>query len=292
MQGKKIYQEKLFNNFQLSDRIPKENFYRRLSLVLDLDYLYTLTKEYYGSSGQKSIDPIVFFKLCLVGYLENIISDRKLIQHCSLRLDILYFLGYDIDEELPWHSTISRTRQLFPECVFEEVFTRVFMLCVDKGMVSGHTQAIDSAPVKANASMDSLELKVPEEDLETHLSKVRVQSYRDRQVQNKAPKKQQVITANDQELKAIQSRNKKWAKDQDQRPGAGNKGSRYTSNKTHYSPTDPDARISVKPGKARKLNHMSQLSVDTAHHVISDIKAYHADKKDNQYLQEITKRLQ
>lgn len=83
----------------------------------------------------------------------------------------------------------------------------------------------------------------------------------------------------------------KWQIDQDQRPGAGNKGSKYTSNKTHYSPTDPDARISVKPGKARKLNYMSQLSVDTAHHVITDIRAYHADKKDSQYLEDITTRL-
>ena len=291
MQGKKIYQEKLFNHFQLSNRVPKENFYRRLLEVLDLTFLYEFTRRYYGSSGQKSIDSVVFFKLCLVGYLENIISDRKLIQHCSMRLDILYFLGYDIDEELPWHSTISRTRQLFPEVIFEQVFTKVLSMCIEKGMVIGHTQAIDSAPIKANASMDSLELKVPEEDLETHLSKVRVQSYRDRQVQNKATKKQRIITANDQELKSIQSRNKKWAKEQDQRPGAGNKGSRYTSNKTHYSPTDPDARISVKPGKARKLNYMSQLSVDTGHHVITDIAAYHADKKDNQYLQDISIRL-
>src|SRR5690606_23411230 len=70
MQGKKQYQEKLFNQFQLSERIPKDNFYRRLKDVLDLDYLYSLTKRYYGSSGQKSIDPVVFFKLCLVGYLE------------------------------------------------------------------------------------------------------------------------------------------------------------------------------------------------------------------------------
>ena len=75
---------------------------------------------------------------------------------------------------MPWHSTLSRTRQLFPEEVFELVFTNIFKLCVDKGMVSGHTQAIDSAPVKANASMDSLELKVPEEELEDHLSKFRV----------------------------------------------------------------------------------------------------------------------
>ena len=173
MQGKKDYQEKLFAQFQLSDRIPRANFYRRLKEVLDLDFLYVLTKDYYGSSGQKSIDPVVFFKLCLVGYLENIISDRQLIQHSSMRLDILYFLGYDIDEELPWHSTISRTRQLYPASVFEQVFTKILSMCVDKGMVSGHTQAIDSAPVKANASMDSLELKVPKEDLDAHLEKIR-----------------------------------------------------------------------------------------------------------------------
>ncbi|NMH89999.1 transposase, partial [Flavivirga algicola] len=224
-------------------------------------------------SGQKSIDPVVFFKLCLVGYLENIISDRQLIQHSSMRLDILYFLGYDIDEELPWHSTISRTRQLYPESVFEQVFTKVLGMCVEKGMVSGHTRAMDSAPVKANASTDSLELKVPKADLGAHLEKIRHISSMDKKSPirkskvNKAPRSQQEIAASSKELQEISSRNRRWQLDQDQRPGAGNKGSKYTSNKTHYSPTDPDARISVKPGKARKLNYLSQLSVDTAHHV-------------------------
>ncbi len=71
MQGKKEYQEKLFANFQLSEPIPKGNFYRRLKGVLDLEFLYSITKQYYGSSGQKSIDPVVFFKLCLVGCLER-----------------------------------------------------------------------------------------------------------------------------------------------------------------------------------------------------------------------------
>ena len=176
MQGKKNYQEKLFTTFKLSDRVSKENFYRWLKEALNLDFLYSLTNTFYGQSGQKSIDPVVFFKICLVGYLENITTDRGLMDHCSMRMDILYFLDYDIDEPLPWHSTISRTRQLFPEGVFEEVFTQVLKLCVEAGLVSGHTQAIDSAPVKANASMDSLEIKVPAEDLEEHLSKVRVQS--------------------------------------------------------------------------------------------------------------------
>jgi len=102
-----------------------------------------------------------------------------------MRLDILYFLGYDIDEELPWHSTISRTRELYPESVFEAVFTKILGMCVEKGMVSGHTQAIDSAPVKANASIDSLELKVAKEDLDSHLRRVRHISAMDKKNSNK-----------------------------------------------------------------------------------------------------------
>lgn len=294
MQGKKYYHPKLFKQLELSSRVPTTNFYRRLKNQLDLRFLYKVTEQYYGSCGQKSVDPVVFFKLCLIGYLENTISDRKLIEHCSMRLDMLYFLDYDIDEELPWHSTISRTRQLFPEQVFEELFNKIFSMCVAKGMVSGHTQAIDSAPVKANASMDSLELKVPEEELEEHLRKVRYMSTPDRTrkaKQNKANPSQKMITASDQELKELKSRNKKWSEDQDERPGSKNPSAKYTSNKTHYSPTDPDARISVKPGKARKLNYQSQLAVDTAHHVISHIGAEFADLKDNQCLSSVVKKL-
>lgn len=295
MQGKKQYQEKLFANFQLSDRVPKENFYRRLTEVLDLKFLYKLTERYYGCCGQKSIDPVVFYKLCLVGYLENIISDRQLIDHCSMRMDILYFLGYDIDEALPWHSTISRTRQLYEEDVFDQVFTKVLTLCVEKGMVSGHTQVIDSAPVKANASMDSLELKVPKEELGDHLRKIRHANPEDlprrKSTQDKSNKDQRTLKASDSELKAIKNRNKNWRDKSGDRPGHNLKESKYTSNKTHYSPTDPDARISVKPGKARKLNYLSQMSVDSSKHVITDIGAELADQKDSQHLQKITLRL-
>ena len=81
-----------------------------------------------------------------------------------MRLDILYFIGYDIDEELPWHSTISRTRHLFPEEVFESVFTKVFTLCVEAGMVSGHTQAIDSAPENALRKRSSV-LRITEQNI-------------------------------------------------------------------------------------------------------------------------------
>ena len=74
---------------QLSEYIPKENFYRRLKETLDLSYLRQLTKKYYGSEGQKSIDTEVFFKLMLIGYLENINSDRQIVESGKLRLNML-----------------------------------------------------------------------------------------------------------------------------------------------------------------------------------------------------------
>ena len=112
MQGKKEYSEKLFLNFQLSDKVPEDNLYRKLKSILDLNWLYKATLKYYGTEGQESIDPVVFFRLILIGYLENLCSDRRIINTAAMRLDLLFFIGCDIVEPLPWHSTLSRTRQL------------------------------------------------------------------------------------------------------------------------------------------------------------------------------------
>ena len=112
----------------MEDLVPEDNFYRKLQTVLDLQFLYKKTEKYYGSEGQESIDPVVFLKFCLVGYLNNIISDRKLVNYCSDSLAIRLFLGYDLDEKLPSHSTISRTRKLYEETIFEQVFQTVLRL--------------------------------------------------------------------------------------------------------------------------------------------------------------------
>ncbi|MCJ8167610.1 transposase [Pontibacter sp. E15-1] len=86
MKDRKLFDEKELH-FSLSAHVPENNCYRQLKQCFNLDLLYELTREHYGRCGQHSIGPVVFFKLCLVGHLENIASDRKLIEHCSLRLD-------------------------------------------------------------------------------------------------------------------------------------------------------------------------------------------------------------
>ena len=168
MQGKKDFSPKLFYSLSLDRLVPPDDFYRQLKRSIDLRFLYKQTQCYYGNEGQSSIDPVVFFKICIVGYLNNIVSDRTLIRYCSDSLSVRLYLGYDLDEELPWHSTISRTRKLFGEEVFLSLFQEVLRLCCDKGMVSGKRQAVDSAFVKANASLDSLLEKEVLNDVEQY----------------------------------------------------------------------------------------------------------------------------
>ena len=246
MQGKKIYQETMFTSFQLSEHVPKDNFYRRLKDLLEMQWLYKVTKKYYGTEGQESIDPVVFFKLILIGYLENQPSDRKIISMASMRLDMLYFIGYNIDEPLPWHSTLSRTRQLYGEQVFRQLFRQVLKQCIEKGMVAGRRQAVDSVFVKANASMDSLVEK-------------------------------QILEDGDVYTQSLKEDDEQQESSRNQHPG----------NKTHYSPTDPDAKMATKPGKPTQLVYLAQVSVDTGYHVITNIEAHHADNRDSECLTEV-----
>ena len=261
MQGKKKYQEKLFLNFQLSSAVPEDNFYRRLNQIIDFTFLYKATAKYYGSEGQRSIDPIVFMKLMLVGYLENCNSDRRIITISKMRLDILYFIGYDIDEELPWHSTLSRTRQLYGEEVFMELFKNVLKQCVDKGMVSGKRQAIDGVYVKANASFDSMV---------------------SREIMNDAEVFGKELAENEQDESASIV---KFA------PAKEPKQKQNPANETHYNLNDPEDKISVKPGKAVALNYLGQVSVDTSSHTITHIQAFPADLRDSDCLPEVVMQL-
>jgi len=289
MQGKKHYSEKLFKQFQLSDRVPADNFYRRLKEMLELRWLYKATKNYYGTEGQQSIDPVVFFKLMLIGYLENLGSDRRIINTVSLRLDMLFFIGYDIDESLPWHSTLSRTRQLYGEEVFKQLFKDVLKQCIDKGMVAGRRQVMDSVPVKANASMDSLIEKEILDDASTYADELKIEEETDKDDNGDDADDNKTVTA--ARNKAVQLHHQWKAKAYKDMPrgksltkGDENSRPKFVSNHTHYSTTDPDARVSVKPGKPRQLNYAAQVSVDTAHHVITQIQTDYADKRDSQCL--------
>lgn len=301
MQGKKQHSEKLFLSFQLSERVPEDNFYRRLKGFLDLSWLYKATKKYYGTEGHQSIDPVVFFKFMLIGYLENLGSDRRIVNTAAMRMDMLFFIGYDIDETLPWHSTLSRTRQLYGEDVFKQLFKEVLKQCINKGMVAGRRQAVDSVFVKANASMGSLVEKDILDDGDDYASSltedeaVPVKSIDANNEHDTITQQANNRTVSAERNKRVQQHHRWKARAyKHQTPGrsitkAIAQGDtetlpKFVSNHTHYSTTDEDARVSTKPGKPRQLNYLGQVSVDTSSHIITNIEAHLADKKDSQCL--------
>ena len=172
MLGQKKFDEKIFYNLSLDRLVPADDFYRRLDHVLDLSFVRKECEPYYGSTGNPSIDPVVFFKILLVGYLENIVYDRQLSRRIRDSLSIRLFLRYDIDEELPWHSTISRTRQRLPISLYERVFDHMLNVCIQHNLVEGEHVAIDTTLLKANASLDDLERKQPEQSVTEYLESV------------------------------------------------------------------------------------------------------------------------
>lgn len=283
MQGRKEFTPKMLYQVHLTDLIPAHNFYRLLDRSIDFRFLYKATAKYYGDQGQESIDPVVFFKICLVGYLNNINSDRKLIEYCSNCLDVRLFIRYDIDEILPWHSTISRTRQLYGEEVFLSLFKEVLKLCVSKGMIRGKRQAVDSVFIKANASIDSLVEKEVLEDASAFVDELEENS----EFKTTSTRKKLVEQHHQWKKEAYKSQpNPSFKIDKVDEHGNLIRP-RFVSNHTHYSPTDSDARVSVKPGKARQLNYFGQIAVDDAHHVITGACSDFADKRDSQCLEKI-----
>lgn len=163
-------------------------------------------------------------------------------------------------------------------------------------MVAGKRQVMDSAPVKANASMDSLKEKEILDDASVYIGELKDEEDKgDKEEENNDDnnntpgKADDYKTVSAQRNKAVQLHHKWKEKAYSKMPKGGKGRAKFVSNHTHYSTTDPDARVSVKPGKPRQLNYLLQISVDAAHHVITCIQTDHADRKDSQCLPSLLK---
>jgi transposase len=94
-------------NVSLEELVPSDHFYRHLEKSLDLSFVREFVHETYACKWRPSIDPIMFFKLQLVMFFERIRSERQLIRHAADRLSIRWFIGYDLGEPLPNHSSLT-----------------------------------------------------------------------------------------------------------------------------------------------------------------------------------------
>ena len=190
--------------------------------------------------GQPSLPPGVYFRMLLVGYFENLDSQRGIAWRCSDSLSLRAFLGIPLGEGTPDHSTLTLTRQRLPAAVFEEVFQFVLGIAEAKKLIDGKTVGVDSTTLEANAAMKSIVRKDTGEDWKEFVTRLM--------------RAEGVIGATDTPTDEEVRRFDKKRKD------------KKVSNEEWESKTDPDARIAkMKDGTthlAYKAEHVVDLKSD------------------------------
>jgi len=156
-------------DLSLEELVPKDNFYRHLQETLDLSFVRNLLEERYAPSGRPSVDPVVFFKLQLVLFFERLRSERQLMAVVADRLSIRWYLGYDLHEPLPDHSSLTRIRDRYGLRTFRRFFEEIVQKCIEAGLVWGEELYFDATKVEANASLESI---TPRFAVEQHLEKL------------------------------------------------------------------------------------------------------------------------
>jgi transposase len=153
--GHKTFAPKIMHEVNLDERVPQDHLLRRIAEVVDLSFVRRLTARFYSHTGQPGIDPVVLFKMALVGYLYGITSERRLAEELRLHLAFMWFIGYDLDERTPDHSVLSKARRRFGVTVYQAFFTEIVRQCEQAGLIDGRTLYLDSTLLKANAALGS-----------------------------------------------------------------------------------------------------------------------------------------
>ena len=158
MMGKeKRPQGKLFyTGFSLDGRVPANHPLRKISQLIDFDFVYDEVKGMYGANGNVSVPPPMLLKLMLLLVMYNVRSERELMETLPVRLDWLWFLGLDLDSDIPDHSVLSKARKRWGVEVFRNFFERIVWQCVQAGLVDGSKLFMDASIVEADASMESV----------------------------------------------------------------------------------------------------------------------------------------
>lgn len=243
----------------IEDLVPQEHFLRKLERALDLSLVYQETDKLYSHRyGRPPIDPVILVKYLLVGYLYGIPSERQIEQRIQTDMALRWYLGLDLLDRVPDHSTISQLRRRKPSFrkVFRRLFEEVVRQCIEKGLVGGRLVCTDSTHVKASASRASEELvEMPEEP----------GAYWER--------------LDGYEEEGLAELERKTGKRRKKRVKQLNKNRRR--NKKRMSRTDPEAGHMKRPGKPRGQYYLCHQTNDAAHGVILGVTVTPGDVHDS-----------
>src|SRR4030043_665128 len=150
-------QESFYGSYLYDRIVPVDPLLRKINQVVDFSFTGQILKDRYNADiGRPAEDPEFMLRLCLLEYIYGD-SDRQVVENARLNLAYKYFLGLAVDAEVPDYTTISYFRaQRLGEDKFQSVLEQIVRQCIDKGLVKGNRQIIDSTPIRANISLSRI----------------------------------------------------------------------------------------------------------------------------------------
>lgn len=238
--------------FNLEDYVPKGHLLRAIQKKVDFTFIYDKVKHLYSPVGRKSIDPVLLMKMMLLGYLYGIPSERKLEEEVSMNLAYRWFLGLDLMDSVPDHSTLSqnRRRRFKDSSIFQDMFDHIVATCIENGIVTGEVILTDSTHIKASASL-------------SHSEKVKVDKKPSDYLQDLEKEARQLEKQRQAEREA--EGKKKCGPVKQDRPDS------VIQTEVTQSPTDPEAGLMNRPKKPVGFHYLGHTSIDAAHGIITDI---------------------
>ncbi|WP_423229840.1 IS1182 family transposase [Desnuesiella massiliensis] len=225
----------------IENLVPQNHLLRKIDKCIDFSFIRELTKEYYClDNGRPAIDPIVLFKMLLIGYIFGIRSERRLVEEIEVNIAYRWFLGFSLSEKIPDHSTISknRTKRFSESDVYQKIFDKIVGNSIDIKLVSGKILYTDSTHIKANA--------------------------------NKNKFTNEEITASTKDyLNDLDDAVNKSREDHGQTPLKKKLPDKIEKNRK-VSTTDPDSGFMTRDGKPKGFFYLEHRTVDGRYNIILD----------------------
>ena len=152
--------------------VALNNLFRRHGFDEFVEGLVEKSKVFADGVGRPSVAPGIYFRMSLVGYFEGLSSERGIAWRCADSMSLREFLGYELTQETPDHSTLSRWRRKLPEAAHREVFEWVVKMAREEGILKGRKVAIDATTLEANAAMKSIVRKADGATYQDYLKKL------------------------------------------------------------------------------------------------------------------------
>lgn len=181
--------------------------------------------------GRPGIDPVVYLKMIMVGFFEDLPSERAIAARCADSMSIRAFLKYELHERTPEHSSFTVIRQRLGVKIYESIFTLTLQALREHGLLRGKNLGIDASVIEANASLRALVNRNTEEQYWDYVKRLAAQ---------------QGIDPDDTAAVRKFDRN---------RPGKG-------SNQDWVNPHDPDAKIGRTKDGATDMIYKPEAVVD------------------------------